>query len=221
MRTSGQPVIRPQIRGDSLPATGTASKRSRSLPAIKAIGGGRGSRLVNGTGTGARQPARDRTARVVVADPRPDRGASPGPSRTAGRGSGSYRGGNGPPPEALGELEWVRPKLPAGSVAFNQGPVQLDDMTAGRAVVTGLLAASVDVAVGLLREQREELGVARCSRAAAPAARLPPTHHGEAEESAGRVGAGRSCTQMGRSLPGSCQAPPGLGRAAAMPSGTE
>ena len=122
-----------------MPATGTASKRSRSLPAIKAIGGGRGSRLVNGTGTGARQPARDRTARVVVADPRPDRGASPGPSRTAGRGPGSYRGGNEPPPEALGELEWVRPKLPAGSVAFNQGPVPLDDMTACRAVVTGLL----------------------------------------------------------------------------------
>ena len=59
--------------------------------------------------------------------------------------------------ETLGELEWIRPELRAGPVAFDPGPAPLDDVTACRAVVTGLLVASVDVAVGLLREQGEDL----------------------------------------------------------------
>ena len=59
--------------------------------------------------------------------------------------------------EALSELEWVRPELAGCSVAFDPGPAPLDEVTACRASITGLLAAAVDVIVGLLRRQGEEL----------------------------------------------------------------
>ena len=59
--------------------------------------------------------------------------------------------------EALSELEWVRPELAACSLAFDPGPAPLDDVTACRASIAGLLAAAVDVIVGLLRSQGEEL----------------------------------------------------------------
>ena len=59
--------------------------------------------------------------------------------------------------DALGELEWVRPELTAGSVAVDLGPAPLDDVSACREAIAGLLAAAVDVVVGLLREQGEQL----------------------------------------------------------------
>ena len=59
--------------------------------------------------------------------------------------------------DALGELEWVCPELTAGSVAVDLGPAPLDDVSACRAAIAGLLAAAVDVVVALLREQGEEL----------------------------------------------------------------
>jgi hypothetical protein len=59
--------------------------------------------------------------------------------------------------EALSELEWVRPELAACSVAFDPGPAPLDDVTACRATIADLLTTAVDVLVGLLRGQGEEL----------------------------------------------------------------
>lgn len=59
--------------------------------------------------------------------------------------------------EALGELEWVRPELASGSVVVDPGPAPLDDVSACRASIAGLLAAAVDVVVALLREHGEEL----------------------------------------------------------------
>lgn len=59
--------------------------------------------------------------------------------------------------EALSELEWVRPELAACEVAFDPGPARLDDVAACRASIAGLLAAAVDVIVGLLRGPAEEL----------------------------------------------------------------
>jgi hypothetical protein len=59
--------------------------------------------------------------------------------------------------EALSELEWVRPELASYSVAFDPGPAPQDDVTACRTSIAGLLAAAVDVIVGMLRSQGEEL----------------------------------------------------------------
>ena len=62
--------------------------------------------------------------------------------------------------EALSELEWVRPELATGSLAFDPVLSPLDEVTAYRASIVGLLRVAVDVVVGLLREQGEELDTA-------------------------------------------------------------
>lgn len=59
--------------------------------------------------------------------------------------------------EALSELEWVRPELAACSVALDPGPAPLGDVAACRESIAGLLGVAVDVIVGLLRAQGEEL----------------------------------------------------------------
>ena len=59
--------------------------------------------------------------------------------------------------EALDEIEWARPELTASSVAVDLGPARFDDVLACRGVIAGLMAAAIDVIVGLLREQGEEL----------------------------------------------------------------
>jgi hypothetical protein len=64
--------------------------------------------------------------------------------------------------DALSELEWVRPELTAGSVAVDLGSAPLDEVSACRAAIAFLLAAAIDVVVGLPREQGEQLETRTC-----------------------------------------------------------
>jgi hypothetical protein len=59
--------------------------------------------------------------------------------------------------EALEDLEWSRPDLPAGGVAVDLGPVPADAVSDCRTAIAHLLAAGLDVAADVLRDSSQDL----------------------------------------------------------------
>ena len=59
--------------------------------------------------------------------------------------------------EALEDLEWAHPDLPAVAVAVDLGPVPADAVSDCRAAITKLLAGGLDVAADVLRDSSQEL----------------------------------------------------------------
>jgi hypothetical protein len=59
--------------------------------------------------------------------------------------------------EALEDLEWAHPDLPAVAVALDLGPVPADAVSDCRAAIAELLAGALDVAAEVLRDSSQDL----------------------------------------------------------------
>lgn len=59
--------------------------------------------------------------------------------------------------EALGELEWVHPKLTRSGIAIDLGAAAVSDESAGTDILAELLRVGVRVVSGMLREPTTEL----------------------------------------------------------------
>lgn len=59
--------------------------------------------------------------------------------------------------EALEDLEWAHPDLPAAAVAVDFGPVPADAVSDCRAAVSVLVAGGLDMAAGVLRDPSLDL----------------------------------------------------------------
>ena len=62
--------------------------------------------------------------------------------------------------EAIEELEWHHPDLPADAAAVDLGPAPPDGLADCRLAVAELLVAALDVVAGLLRDPEEPSGTA-------------------------------------------------------------
>jgi hypothetical protein len=60
--------------------------------------------------------------------------------------------------EALEELEWAHPQLPAIAVAVDLGPVPADSVADCRAAVAVLLTGELKTTTGLLRDPSDDVG---------------------------------------------------------------
>ena len=62
--------------------------------------------------------------------------------------------------EAIEELEWHHPDLPAVAAAVDLGPAPPDDLADCRVAVAELLVAALDVVAGLLRDPEQPMDTA-------------------------------------------------------------